>query len=436
MGTFAMIKIAIALIVVIATITLLIKRHESRMVLFTSGVILCIIAGAPMDALEAFTKAIKKANIIEPIVAAMGFAYVLKLTSCDKHLVHALSKVLKYAGIFLVPGAVLITAFINISVTSAAGCSAAVGAVIIPLLMRMGVHPALAASTVLLGTYGSANLNPGYHQTNIVAEVSKVDVMEVIHYEAFYFGMSAIICAIGLMIVGIVLKEYKGYVPEDLENDEENFKTNPIKAIVPIVPVAILLILSNSHFKEWYEASFALKVPKVGIGHAMIIGSLLAFITCIKDVKAGDVMKKFCAGMGEGFSHVYGIIICAGIFVAGLNAMGFVQQLIDFMKSNPSIATFIGSVGTFALALITGSGDAAGIAFNQSVTIKAADIGLDPVHLGSVVTAVAGLGRSMSPIAGAAIICATYAKVNPIELAKRNALPTIIAAIVYTIVAI
>lgn len=433
--SFELIKASIALIVVITTIVLLIKRHESRMVLFTSGVILCIIAGAPMDALEAFTKAIKKANIIEPIVAAMGFAYVLKLTSCDKHLVHALSKALKYAGIFLVPGAVLITAFINISVTSAAGCSAAVGAVIIPLLMRMGVHPALAASTVLLGTYGSANLNPGYHQTNIVAEVSKVDVMDVIHYEAFYFGMSAIICAIGLMVVGIVLKEYKGYVPEDLE-DEENLKINPLKAIVPIIPVAILLILSNPHFKEWYEASFAIKPPKVGIGHAMIIGSLLAFITCIKDVKAGDVMKKFCAGMGEGFSHVYGIIICAGIFVAGLNAMGFVQQLIDFMKSNPSIATFIGSVGTFALALITGSGDAAGIAFNQSVTIKAAEIGLDPVHLGSVVTAVAGLGRSMSPIAGAAIICATYAKVNPIELSKRNAIPTILAAIVYVLVAI
>lgn len=213
-----------------------------------------------------------------------------------------------------------------------------------------------------------------------------------------------------------------------------DFKVNLIKAIVPVITVAILLIVNNSNFQSFYNETFNAKLPKIAISHAMIIGSFIAFLTCYKDIKAGDIVKKFFAGMGEGFSHVYGIITCALIFVAGLNAIGFVSNLVEIMKQNPQIATFAGSVGTFILALITGSGDAAALSFNQAVTIHSNDFGIDPMHLGSAITAVAGLGRSMSPIAGAAIICAGYAKVNPIELAKRNAIPTVIASILYILI--
>lgn len=422
-------------LVVIAMIILLIKKYESRMVLFACGFILCLIALKPFDAFHAFTKAMQNAKVIEPIVASMGFAYVLKLTECDKHLVYALSRVLKHAGIFLVPGAVLITAFINISITSSSGCSAAVGAIIIPLLMRMGVHPAMAASTVFLGTYGSANLNPGYAQTIIVSEVSNREVIDVVHYEAFYFGMSAVIVALLLMLVALYLKEYKGYkLEEDESTGGGDFKINVFKAIVPIIPVSILIISHLTIFQDFYQNLLGMKMPEIKISYAMIFGAFLAFIASMGSVKSGDIVKKFFAGMGEGFSHVYGIITCALIFVAGLKAIGFVAEIIDFMKENPNIASFAGSVGTFVLALITGSGDAAALSFNQAVTIHADNFGLDPMHLGSAITAVAGLGRSMSPIAGAAIICATYAKVNPMELAKRNAIPTIVASIVYVLV--
>lgn len=45
------------------------------------------------------------------------------------------------------------------------------------------------------------------------------------------------------------------------------------------------------------------------------------------------------------------------------------------------------------------------------------------MDLGSLAQIAGAMGRSMSPIAGAAIICAGLAKVNPIEVSKRNALP-------------
>lgn len=424
----------IGIIVIIAMLYLLAKRYESRMVLFVTGVILCAVAGDIMASFYSFSDAIKNAKVIEPIVASMGFAFVLKYTQCDKHLVFLLAKGLKKAGVFLVPGAVLVTAFINISITSSVGCSAAVGAIIIPLLMRMGVSPAIAASTVFLGTYGSANLNPGYAQTIIVADVASsarqalenpleaITSVDVIAYSSIYFTISAILCAVILMLVAIKTKEYKGYkVDDDLQ--EENFKVNFIKSIVPIIPI-VLLIVSNA---RWIEA-----LPKLAISHAMIISSIVALIVTYKTSKPSELVKKFFAGMGEGFSHVYGIILCALIFVSGLKAIGFIEHMINAMKENPQIANIAGTVGAFILAFITGSGDAAALSFNQAVTIHSYSFGIDPMHLGATITAVAGLGRSMSPIAGAAIVCAGYAKISPLELSKRNALPVIITSIVIT----
>ena len=56
--------------------------------------------------------------------------------------------------------------------------------------------------------------------------------------------------------------------------------------------------------------------------------------------------------------------------------------------------------------------------------------GMSQVQMGSMATLGGTLGRTMSPIAGAAIICAGLAKVNPIEVSKRNALPCLASAIV------
>ena len=56
--------------------------------------------------------------------------------------------------------------------------------------------------------------------------------------------------------------------------------------------------------------------------------------------------------------------------------------------------------------------------------------GLEMINMGSLAALGGALGRTMSPIAGATIVCATIADVSPMEVAKRNAPGMIIAAIV------
>lgn len=82
------------------------------------------------------------------------------------------------------------------------------------------------------------------------------------------------------------------------------------------------------------------------------------------------------------------------------------------------------------VAILSGSGDAATIAFNEAVTPHAATFGLTIERLGTLASLAGALGRSMSPVAGAAIIVSGIANVNPMEVAKRNAPGMIIASIV------
>ena len=125
--------------IVFVSIYFLVKGAETRLVLLTGGFAMAIISMKPMAAFDAFHQRMIFGGLIEPILSVMGFAYVMKLTKCDAHLIHLLAGALSKAKWLLVPGAGIVTAIINIPLTSAAGVSAAVGAILIPLLIS-SVH--------------------------------------------------------------------------------------------------------------------------------------------------------------------------------------------------------------------------------------------------------------------------------------------------------
>ncbi|MGL6014924.1 MAG: C4-dicarboxylate transporter DcuC, partial [Selenomonadaceae bacterium] len=147
-------------IIVILTFAAIIKKMEARMVLFAAGFIMCIAGGTTFAAIEVFAKTMVHSSLVPTICTVMGFSYVMKLTECDKHLVTSISGVITHSKFILLPLAVLLTWWINIAIPSAAGCAAAVGSILIPTLISAGVHPAMAGSAVLAGTWGSA-ISPG-----------------------------------------------------------------------------------------------------------------------------------------------------------------------------------------------------------------------------------------------------------------------------------
>jgi DcuC family C4-dicarboxylate transporter len=407
-------------LIVIMTFYAIIKRWETRMVLFVSGVVMAATSGKMAGAIEAFTKAMVNESLVPVICSVMGFAFVMKYTNCDKHMVQFLAGSITRMRLILIPATVMVTFAINIALPSAAGCSAAVGAILIPTLIRAGIHPAIAGSAVLAGTYGGV-LSPGSAHPPFIGKLANIDVMSVIAGHT----MAAIICgligAVSLMVVAIVRKEHQGYVqtadgvPD--EHIEEKFDLSYIKAIVPIVPL-VLLILGSKQLHI---------LPLVSVPEAMLFGTALGLIVCRSNPQ--EITKQFFNGMGQAYGNVIGIIIAAAVFTKGMELIGLTGALIEVMKHSEQIARVAAAFGPMIIAILCGSGDAATLAFNGAITPHAADFGFGISQMGSASFLSGSFGRTMSPVAGAAIVCAQLAGVDPMEIAKRNAPGMIIAAI-------
>ena len=397
----------LGILIVVITFVLIIKKYESRMVLFVAGVAVCLIGGLPNDIMKAFTKAMTHNSLVPAICTVMGFSYVMKLTGCDQHLVHSISGLLKKGKVILVPLSFLLTWWIGLALPSASGLSAAVGAILIPTLIAAGVHPAMAAATVLAGT----------------------DMMTVIIYETPASIIASLVCAAVLTAYAVVFKEGANeerriaYEKEmaDKMSAGENFNVNYLKALVPVIPL-VLLILSSKQVGI---------LPEMSVALSMVLGVVIALV--ITWSNAQKVCVQFFDGMGSAYGNVIGLIICATVFTSGLAAMGLISTLIELMDGSQSLAALSGTFGPFIIALISGSGDAASFAFNGAVTPYAEQFGMTIMGLGSLAQIAGAIGRAVSPVAGAAIICAGLAKVSPMEVSKRNFLPCVAAAIVLMI---
>jgi len=419
-----------ATLITILTFVAIIRKVEVRLALLAGGLAMALLAGNPQAWSAAFLKSMTVAGLISVILPVMGFAAVMELTECDRHLVKLLTDPLIKVRALLVPGAMLVTYVINTALPSAAGCAAAVGVVLIPAMMAAGVHPAMAAAAVLAGTWGSM-WSPGSTHPAVIAKIANGSVMQVILAHKWASGAGALIVAGLLLLEARLRKEGAGWTVEkgtaDLQPKSPSGRkplerVHVLKATVPVLPLILLL----------------LTVPQLGLTtrwlpqgltvlEAMVIGTLVGML--VTGTGPTTLTKTFFEGMGRGYGGVIGVIIAAGVFIGGLEAAGAVKALIATLQQTQSAAPLFGMFGPFVLAVLCGSGDAATLAFNNAVTPHAAQFGMSIIDLGNLAWLGGALGRSMSPVAACTIVAAGFAGVSPFELAKRTAVPMLVAAI-------
>ena len=430
-------RLFLALAGIVAVVALLIMKKDTKTVLIGVGLVLCVLCLKPLDGLSAFTSYMTKAGLIKAICASMGFAFVMKFTGCDRALVNLLTRPLGNIGFLLIPLVVALTYFINIAIPSAAGCSAAVGATLIPVMMAAGVKPEMAGAAVFAGTFGSV-LSPGSAHNVFVADMVKAHnpsytVQDVIAVQFSSAITALIVVLIVMSITAIVCKDYtKGvnYLAQkeggansvasnsaDGSNlDAQPQKLNALHALMPLVPLVILIIGGTSKL----NAISFLKWTKMGVAEAMLLGAIVTIVITMTNPQ--KITKEFFKGMGSAYADIMGIIIAAGVFVAGLSACGAIDFVIEWLKGEQGYVKFGGTFVPFFMGVVTGSGDAAAMAFNTAVTVHADQLGFAQDKLGMAVAISGALGRSASPIAGGCIVCAGLAMVSPIQIAKRTAL--------------
>jgi DcuC family C4-dicarboxylate transporter len=430
-------------------ILLVVRGWDVRLVLLSAALAIAALnaddrLGALAAVVQTFLGTFSNEKFVIPICSAMGFAYVLRHTGCERHLVLLLVRPLRHVRWLLVPGVVAVGFVVNVPVISQTSTAVCIGPVVVPLMRAAGYSMATIGACLLLGaSVGGELLNPGapelltvFDRTGVPTTVQARDYLPPLVFTQL--AVSATV--IWLMSVwwerrngsaGASPSQKQGGAPAwEGEAPAEPPRINPLKALVPVVPLG-LLFLAGPPFSvfdvpdEWVaplkngkrDPAYSSRL----IGLAMLVGVLVAM--AVAREKARDCVREFFAGAGYGFTNVVSLIVTANCFGKAIETAGLAAALGRVIADTPGLMQPLAAYVPLAFAALSGSGMASTQSLYGFFYEPAKALGLDRVSVGALVSVGAAAGRTMSPVAAVTLMCATLTGTNPFTLAKRVAVP-------------
>jgi DcuC family C4-dicarboxylate transporter len=471
--TMGWLPAVIAVAAVAAAVALVVKGWDVRLVLVSAALVIAGgseasaaagvggTAGAVAAVVRQFLATFSNEKFVVPICSAMGFAYVLKHTGCERHLVLLLVKPLRRARALLVPGVVAVGFLVNIPLISQTSTAVCLGAVVVPLMRAAGYSMATTGACLLLGaSVGGELLNPGAPELLTIFSYTKVETVALSErYARLVFTQLAVATA------GIWLMSFwweRGVEPhpptpslgrggEEADSPStprgggrgggfDEPRINPLKAFVPLVPIALLFASGlPEQYRlfnvpdEWVMARRpdGTRNPAYStrlIGLAMLVGVLVGML--VTPGKARDCVKEFFAGAGYGFANVVSLIVTATCFGAAIESAGLAKLLGELIRGAPELMQPLAAFVPLAFAAVSGSGMACTQSLYGFFHAPAEALKIDPVAVGAMVSVGSAAGRTMSPVAAVALMCAALTGTNPFTLAKRVAVPLLVGVAV------
>jgi DcuC family C4-dicarboxylate transporter len=411
----------VAILVLVAGGIALALRIDTRLVLALAGAALFVAAGRIPDFAAQFALEMANPRTVVPICSAWGFARILKLTECDCHLVHLLLRPMRAARWLLVPGGVAACFIVNTAVVSQTGTASIVGPLLVPLLLAAGFGPVTAGAVLLLGSsMGGELFNPGAVELATLAPLVNLSPRQVV---ARVTPANLLACGVALLVFWIASVRWP---PRALPDDATAapcppapapIRVNLIKALVPLLPLAILFLLPAAR----HHLPPLLRPPELP-GHveilaAMLIGSTAAALTAPSC--ANKLTAAFFEGAGYAYAHVVSFIVVATTFAAGIAATGLIERAAAPLVRAPAALTLASAILPGSLAVITGTGIGTGVPLIKILVPLATQSGAEPLRIGTLVAIFAQFGRTSSPVAPVVILCATFAGVKPTRLLWR-----------------
>src|SRR5690349_13353197 len=119
--------VALSLLIVAATVYAILRRAEVRLTLLLGALALGAVGGDVGLIVRTFLATLTNEQYLIPLGCSLGFAYVLRETGCDRHLVHLLARPLRRVRWLLVPGVVVVGTVVNVPIISQAGTVTTIG---------------------------------------------------------------------------------------------------------------------------------------------------------------------------------------------------------------------------------------------------------------------------------------------------------------------
>lgn len=439
----------LSLVVIVVAGRLLLKKYNPHAVLLVSGLLMLIIAQAlnynlPLlkdptgfsgfDLFRYIKESFSKTNagVGLMIMAIGGFvAYIDKIGASDV-LVHVASKPLTFlkskpyvAASLVIP----IGQLLFVAIPSAAGLGLLLMASMFPILINIGVSRLSAVSVITATT--AFGIGPASAITASATSIAGIDtIVFFLNNQIPVVWPLSVVMMITYYFVNRYFDKKDGFVKEVEAPKGKELKAPLIYALIPILPVVLLIVFSKIF-------SFFSVPISIDTTTAMFISLFIALVFELvrtRDIKAVLAsLQTFWNGMGNIFKTVVTLIITADIFAKGLISLGFIDGLLVLAQNIGLGGVGIGIVMTimiFLASMLMGSGNASFFAFGPLVPKIANKLGVESTSIILPMQLSASMGRTVSPIAGVIIATAEIANVSTLAIVKRNIIPLGIALLV------
>jgi len=425
----------LAALIIVAAVWAVFRGLDVRLALMIAALALGGMAGDLRPVIRKFLATFSDEKFVVPICSAMGFAYVLRLTECDQHLVQLLTRPLRKARVFLIPGVILVGFLVNIPVISQTSTAVCLGAVVVPLMKAAGLRSITIGSTILLGaSIGGELLNPGAPELLTVAKNQNCDSRDVIPAVSRLVFYHLAIATVIFWWMSLRAERRMPPIEQEVETATTTFRINYFRAMVPIVPLVLLFVTGPplSFFKvplDWVVDPGLKDADKIFptrlIGLAMIIGVAVAVLAAPR--QAAQVPKAFFEGAGYAFAGIVSLIVTANCFGVAIEQIGLADALSELIRAAPNLLIPLAASVPLAFGALSGSGMASTQSLYGFFVKPAESLGIDRLDLGAIVSIAAAAGRTMSPVAAVTLMCSTMTQMNPFTLAKRVAGPLLLS---------
>ncbi len=421
----------LAALVIAMAVVAVVRGVDVRIALFAAACVLAALANNLPLVLRSFFETFSNEKFVVPICSAMGFAYVLRRTECDRHLVQLLVKPLQHVRYLLVPGVVVIGFIVNVPVISQTSVAVCIGPVVVPLMRAAGFRAMTIAACLCLGaSIGGELLNPGAPELLTVSAKTGVDsrTLSMTHLPPLLFPYAIITLLAFWLQTMWEERRHPTVVPVEVEAATALPSISLVKAAVPMVPLLLLFLTGPPlslfpvpmHWLADNRESFGSRL----IGAAMLFGVLVAAV--VSPRKAKDCAKQFFEGAGYGFATIVSLIVTATCFADAMKACGLAKSLGTLIGHAPEMLTPLAAIVPGAFAFISGSGMASTKGLYEFFYDPAIAHGYDAPGVGGIVSIASAAGRTMSPVAAVVLMCGTLTGVKPFDIVKRVAGPLLI----------
>ncbi len=370
------------------------------------------------------------------IMAVAGFARYMDHIGASRALVTLAMKPLHHVkSPYLVLSACwIIGMVIGLAINSASGLAMLLMVTMYPVLLALGVSKLSATAAIAMTL--CLDWSPSDTGTILASEIAKLDPVTYWHS----YQVPVALCVIPVVaVLHYFTQKYMdkrdGHIvqPQVVEVDESKMTNEELKhkaplfyAILPIIPLGLILSFSNLWI-SWIKMNI---IDAMFIGTA--VGMIFQFVRTRNGKSTLEDLQVFFDGMGRQMAAVVTLIVAGETFAKGLMAIGAIDALINWAKYSGFGGIGITLVMVLIIAVsavVMGSGNAPFFAFANLVPDIARHTGVQAALMILPMHFIASAARAISPITAVIVVSAGMAGISPFDLVKRTAIPMIGAGI-------